>query len=113
MGLSVKYVLDRNHSYINEDNAITRLCRIIKQAQIPIVSTSLGFFDNKIEHSDSVIKMRNIKSKAGCDIKVYISSSDVSDIASYVKAGADIIGLPWNKAPYLVHAYEDLVQRKT
>ncbi len=110
-GISLKYVLDRDSNSI-DDSVTARLCRIISSTKIKFVSTSLGFFDKKIDHADNVIKMRNVKSKSGCAIKVFVSSNDASEIASYVKAGADIVGLPWEKATRLVHAYEDLVDKK-
>lgn len=110
-GISLKYVLDQSSPYV-DDTVRTKLSRVISSSRIPIVSTSLGFFDNKVDHADNIIKMRTMKSKAGCQMKVYVSSQDVNDIASYVKAGADYIGLHWKKAPYLVHAYEDMVQKK-
>jgi deoxyribose-phosphate aldolase len=108
-GVSLKYVLDQNSPYI-DDSIRTKLCRIIDTSKIPIVSTSLGFFDKTIDHADHILKMRGIKSKAGCDLKVFVRSDNPKDIASYVKAGADIVGLKWETAPYLVHAYEKMVQ---
>lgn len=110
-GLKLKYVIDQNGPYL-DDTVRSNLARMISKVRIPSVSTSLGFFDNKVDHSDNVIKMRTMKSKAGCSMKVYIGSQNVEDIASYIKAGADIIGLPWQKAVYLMHAYQDLVQKK-
>lgn len=111
-GVSLKYVLDDGNPYMNNDKVRSQLTRFVRDAQIPYVSNSLGFFPQKGDHADNIIKMRNFKSKAGCDMKVYLSSKDVDDIAAYVKAGADIIGLDWNQAPYLVHAYEEMVQKK-
>jgi deoxyribose-phosphate aldolase len=110
-GMEMKYVLDQNCSYIN-DKVRSQLARIVSSTRIPIVSTALGFVSDKTDHADNIIKMRNLKSKSGCKIKVYLSTHNVDDIASYVKAGADIIGLEWNKAAYLVHAYEEMVQKK-
>lgn len=111
-GVSVKYVIDQGNPYIANDKVRTQLSRIVQNSRIPYVATSLGYFPDKTDHADSIIKMRNIKSKGGCNVKVYLSSQEVDDIAAYVKAGADIIGLDWNKAPYLVHAYEEMVQKK-
>lgn len=109
--IAIKYVIDQNSEYI--DDAIrTKLCRLMASAKIPTVSTSLGFFDNNIDHADSVIRMRNIKNKVGCVVKVYTNTSDPNEFALYPKAGADIIGVEWNKAPYLVHAYEAIVDKK-
>jgi deoxyribose-phosphate aldolase len=108
---NIKYVLDQNNSYMN-DRIRSQLAKIVLSTKIPVVSTSLGFFSEKVDHADEIIKMRNLKSKARCNVKVYLHTSEVDDIASYVKAGADIIGLPWDKAPYLVHAYEDMVEKK-
>ncbi len=110
-GIEIKYVLDQNSEFVDESIS-AKICRILSSTRIPVVSTSLGFFDEKIDHADNILKMRNIKNKVGCNMKVFIGSESPNDLASYIKAGADIIGLPWNKAPYLVHAYEDIVQKK-
>ena len=109
--VGIKYVLDQNGPFI-DDAVRSKLARLISSTRMPVVSTSLGYFESKVDHADSIIKMRTMKSKSGASMKVYISSQNVEDIASYVKAGADIIGLPWNKAVYLIHEYEDLVQKK-
>lgn len=109
--IGYKYIID-NCMIKGSAGVATRLCRIISQTKIPIVSVSSGLFDKKEQLADNILKMRNIKHKGGSQIKVFISSSDVNDIASYVKAGADIIGLKWNKAPNLVHQYEDMVQNR-
>jgi deoxyribose-phosphate aldolase len=111
-GIKIKYVLDQNSPYFDDD-VRAKVSRMIKENQIPVVSTSLGFFDkSSADHADNVIKMRALKTRGGCEIKVYIPGPDVNDLASYVKAGADIIGLPWNKAANLVHAYENMVENK-
>jgi deoxyribose-phosphate aldolase len=110
IGIAVKYVVDQNSPYI-DDGVRTKLCRIITSVRAPIISTSLGFFDREIDHSDSVLKMRNIKNKTGCDIKAFINPEDVNEFAMYVKAGADIIGLPWKKAVETVCNYQDIMEK--
>jgi deoxyribose-phosphate aldolase len=109
--VAVKYVLDYSNPYV-DDTVRTKLCRILSSTKIPTISTSLGFFDKKIDHADSILQMRGLKSKTGCKIKAYLKSLDPSDLMSYAKAGADIIGLDWRKAVFLVHAYEDIVEKK-
>lgn len=92
--INVKYVLDQNCPFV-DDTVRSRLCTILKDLKVPILSTSMGFFDSKqSDHADSVIYMRDMKKKSGCQTKVYIGSQRVEDIISYSKAGADIIGLP-------------------
>lgn len=110
--ISVKYVIDQNSHYL-DDGARTTLCRVMARAKVPIISTSLGFFDEKINHSDAVIRMRNLKNKVGCGIKVYVGTNDPNELALYPKAGADVIGVNWINGPFLVHAYEDIVQKKS
>ncbi len=110
-GIDIKYVLDQSSEFVDESIS-AKICRILSSTRMPVVSTSLGFYDEKVDHADSILKMRNIKNKVGCRMKVFVGSDNPNDLASYIKAGADMIGLPWNKAPYLVHAYEEMVQKK-
>lgn len=109
--ISIKYVLDQNSEFI-EDSIRTKLCRIMSSTRVPFISTSLGYFDEEIDHSDNIVKMRALKNKIGCPIKAYVPTSDPNEFALYPKAGADILGLEWNVAPFLVHAYEDMVIKK-
>ncbi len=109
--IGIKYVIDQNGPFF-DDEVRSKLARLIDNTRLPTISTSLGFFQNKSDHADNIIKMRTLKSKAGCAIKVYIDSKDVEDIVSYVKAGCDIIGLPWDDAVRLIHDYENLVQKR-
>lgn len=109
--IGVKYVLDQSSMFL-PDNVRTRMCRILSSVKIGMVSTSLGFFDQNISHGDNILKMRNLKNKVGCQVKVYINTSDPATFALYPKAGADIVGTDWKNAPFIVHAYEDVVQRK-
>lgn len=108
--INLKYVLDLNNKEY-DDSVIAKMCRIFMSSKINIVSTSLGYFDKNQSNTDLILKMRSIKNKVGCNIKSYISSNDPNDLLSFIKAGSDIIGLKWNKAPFLVHEYEDLVQK--
>lgn len=109
--IGIKYVLDQNGPYM-DDAVRSKLARLISSVRLPVVSSSLGYFESKVDHADNIIKMRTMKSKSGAQMKVYISSQNVEDIASYVKAGADFVGLPWNRAISLIHEYENLIQKK-
>lgn len=110
--IGIKYVLDYNCPFV-DDTVRSKMCQLLKDYKVPMLSTSLGFYDSKTsDHADSVIYMRDMKRKSGCDTKVYIASQKVDDILSYSKAGVDVIGLPWNKAAYLIHEYEELIEKK-
>lgn len=111
LDLKIKYVLDQNNPKL-DDGVKTRIYRILSQCGIEIISTSLGFFDKKDDHSNSILKMRSIKSKINCKIKTFLSTDDAESFALYPKAGADIIGVYWKQAPQLIHAYEDIVEKK-
>ncbi len=112
LGITVKYVVDRGNPAIN-DAVQTKLLRMISATKIPVISTSLGYYDKSEGHSDEIIRMRAVKNKTSCQIKVYIPNCGVDDLASYAKAGTDIIGLDWNQAACIVHAYEDMVEKGT
>jgi hypothetical protein len=45
-------------------------------------------------------------------MKAYVNTSDPNEFALYPKAGVDIVGVEWNKAAHLVHAYEDMILKK-
>lgn len=111
-GMSLKYVIDQNSEYI-DDSVRTKICRIVSSTRVPMLSTSLGFFDQAVDHSDNIVKMRAMKNKIGCTIKAYIKTGDPNEFALYPKAGADIIGVEWKKGPQIVHAYENMVQKKS
>jgi hypothetical protein len=84
----------------------------MSSTRIPLISTSLGFFDQDIDHGDNVLKMRNIKNKVGCAMKVFVNTNDPSQFAMYPKAGVDIVGVHWKSAAFLTHAYEEMVSKK-
>lgn len=107
-GIGIKYVIDQSSKFL-EDGIRTRLCRMISSFKMPMISTSLGFFDENIDHSDSIIKMRSIKSKIPSLVKSYIPTGTADELASYVKAGSDIIGLNWRNAAKIVHSYEYMI----
>jgi deoxyribose-phosphate aldolase len=110
--IAVKYVLDLNSPFI--DDAIrTKLCRVMTSTRVPAISTSLGFYDENIDHGDNILKMRNIKNKVGCTIKTFVRTNDPNSFAMYPKAGVDIIGVDWKKGPFLAHAYEEMVLKKS
>jgi len=112
LDLSIKYVIDQNASNI-DDTVSARLCRIIASTRMPIVSTSLGFFDDsKISHADQVIKMRNLKSKAGCAVKVYVRNPSVEVISGFSRGGCDVFGVTWSVAANIVHSYENLLNNQ-
>jgi len=108
-GLTVKYILDQNFVVVSDDIR-TRLYRILSGSKVSSISTGSGFFDDNVNHSDAIIKMRTLKNKTSSAIKCFVPDCDVSDFASYVKAGADVIGLDWKIAPSIVHGYENLVE---
>ena len=56
--------------------------------------------------------MRNIKNKTNCIVKAFINTKDISIFSLYPKAGADIVGVHFSMAPFLVHGYENLVINK-
>ncbi len=109
--ISVKYVIDQNSPYLDEATR-SRMYRILASVKMPIVTTSLGFFDEKLDQSNDVLKMRALKSKVPCQIKSYISSGDIEDMIMYIKAGCDIIGLDWDKASNLLYEYQSIVEKK-
>lgn len=111
-GISIKYIIDQNSGFV-EDSMKTKLCRMISSSKMPIVSSSSGFFDKDINHPDNILKMRALKSKTNAIVKVFINTINPTEFAMYPKAGADIIGLQWNKAPHVVHAYEDLIENSS
>jgi deoxyribose-phosphate aldolase len=110
--IKLRYVLDQNSGFIDDGFRI-KLYRALSQAKVPMLSTSLGHFDEKIDHGDNIIRMRSMKSKINCPIKAFIDTTNPSDLALYPRAGADTIGLNWNQAPHLVYEYENIVQKKS
>ncbi len=109
--IDVKYVFDKQ-SMPMDDDLIKKVYRVISAAKIPILSTSVGYFENKDNHADNVLQMRNFKMKTGVSIKAYLKNCKPEDVASYVKAGVDIMGIEWKNAPYVVHAYEYMIEKK-
>jgi deoxyribose-phosphate aldolase len=110
--VALKYIFDPDFFQI-DNSFITKLCRIIGAAIVPIISINSWGSDKTGRLSDEILSMRNIKSKSGCQIKANLYNTTIEDITSYMKAGSDIIGLKWQDAPNLVHHYEDLVQNKS
>lgn len=109
--IKLRYVIDINSAFIDE-SVRTKIMRIVSNNQIEDVSTSLGFYDKKVDHSDSVLKMRNMKSKTGSQTKSFISDASVADLTLYAKAGVDTVGLDWKLAANVVHSYEDIINKK-
>jgi deoxyribose-phosphate aldolase len=107
--IGIKYVIDYSNKLI-DDNTRLRMSRILSSIKTPLVSTSLGFYDKIINHSDNIIKIRDLKSRGRCKTKIYIPGEITPEnIATYAKAGTDIIGLDIEVAPNLVHAYQNSV----
>lgn len=108
--IKVKYVVDINSLFM-DDSIKSKLCRIIAANKVPCVSTSLGFFDeyDNPNHNDIVLNMRSMKAKTGARFKSFVSAKTPEELSMYPKAGADIVGMSWNKAPFLTHAYEEMV----
>lgn len=109
MGITLKYVLDQNNEIL-DDGVRTKICRILSSNKVPILSTSLGYFDGKLDHTDNILKMRGTKAKLSCKMKTYINNCSIDELSLYIKAGCDIIGLDWKNAPRLVHGYKALVK---
>lgn len=110
--IALRYVVDINSPHIDEA-ARNKLIRLMGANKVQTVSISLGFFDTKVNHSETVLKMRNIKNKSGCLIKAFVRTNSSTDFALYPRAGADMMGVDWKIAPFLAHAYEDMVQKKS
>jgi hypothetical protein len=53
-----------------------------------------------------------MRSKLGGSVKTFIKTDDPEIFGLYPKAGSDIIGIDWKKAPAIVHRYEEIVQTK-
>ncbi len=75
-----------------------------------IISTSLGFYDEKVSVSDRVLWLRDIKKLSGCQMKSYVYEEDIDMVSTLIKAGAEIIGLDWQSAPRLAYEYEELIR---
>lgn len=108
INIPIRYVFDQNIIHL-KDNIKQRALKTFLTYKVRDICTSLGFFDNKIDHSENILKLRNIKVKTGCKIKIFIKTNDVNIFALYPKAGVDLLGLEWENAANLVHAYENMV----
>jgi deoxyribose-phosphate aldolase len=110
-GLYLRYVIDQNSPYVDE-SIRTKLCRTISATKIKAISTSIEACDelDEKDHSDAILMMRNLKSKTNCTIKCFVNTNSADKLALYPKAGADTIGMLWNKSANVVHGYEYLMQ---
>lgn len=106
--IKIKYVVDFNSDFINED-VLTRISRIANSCNM-FISTSTGFFDKKINHSDNILKIRTVKNKANIKIKSYINDDNLDTLLAYNKSGVDVIGMDIAKAPFIVHAFEEQIK---
>ena len=108
VGIAYKYVYPAED---NDEQSKTRICRSLSVAKTEFITT-ISEFDYKnrqVDNSDSIIRMRNIKNKTNSKVKAFLHSGDISTVTAFFKAGVDIIGLPWQKAPNLIHGYEYLL----
>lgn len=106
----LKYCLNDMYKSIPDDTK-TKLCRSLSAVQVGNLSFNFAKIVDS-NHSDNIIKMRFFKNKISSKIKTFIKDASKEDFASYVKAGVDTIGLDWEIAPYLVHAYESMFIKK-
>ena len=107
--MKLRYVLDTECMFISEKMR-NFVCHKIAGSNINIISTSLGYYDDDISISDRVFWLRDIRSLSGCQIKTYINTKDPEEVSTLVKAGVNIIGLEWQHAIYVAHAYENIVE---
>ncbi len=108
--ICLRYVLEQNNPAFSHNNAIFyKTLRLLGKKGVKNISTSLGFFDEKIDHSENILKMRSVKTKSNCNTKAYVNTDNANVFSLYPKAGADLIGVDWKTATYLVHAYNQMV----
>jgi deoxyribose-phosphate aldolase len=106
-----RYIIDYKSPYLN-DVIKTKILKILSIIKPNSVSSASGYFDGDVDNSDNILFLRNIKTKASCEIKTYLSNIDINDFAVYPKAGVDIVGLDWTEAVNIAHAYEDILQKE-
>lgn len=106
--IKIKYVIDLSVKFFKED-ILSRIARIANSCGV-FLSTSTGFFDDKINHSNLILKIRAIKNKADVRIKSYINTDNIEIISSYNKAGIEVMGLDIKNAPKLVHEFESQIK---
>ena len=114
--ISFKYIIDNNF-HVLDDGILTRLYRILFNNNIETISDSLSYNLNiplnYDSHSDRILNMRRLKSKCDSKIKCTLDEVDIQTLALYPKAGSEIIGLPWQIAPNIIHSYEYKKKKKT
>lgn len=107
--ISFKYIINDMYKPLPDDIK-TKLCRLFSTINLGYIT--FAFSKQQNNHSDNIIKMRFFKNKTESKIKTYIKDASKEDFAAFVKAGVDTIGLDWEIAPYLVHAYENMVIKR-
>lgn len=104
-----KYIINDMYKTLPDDIK-TKICRLFSTINLEYLGFCFSKQNNN--HSDNIIKMRFFKNKVSSKIKTYIKDVSKEDFAAFVKAGVDTIGLDWEIASYLVHAYESMMIKK-
>lgn len=104
-----KYIINDMYKTLPDDMK-TKISRLFSTINLAYLGFCFSKQDNT--YSDNIIKMRFFKNKIASKIKTYLKDPSKEDFASFVKAGVDTIGLDWDIAPYLVHAYENMMIKK-
>lgn len=107
--IELRYVLDTNCEFITKQAKET-MCRALANKAVSYISSSLGYYDNDCSLTDIVMWLRDIKKISSKMVKTYINTDLTDDMSIIFKAGAAIIGLDWDIAPYLLHDYKDMVE---
>lgn len=107
INISLRYVISEEIKPI-PDGVKTKLSRLLSVSNLDNIGLK---FNNTTSHTDNIIKMRFFKSKLNAKIKIITDNLTKDDFSSYIKAGADIIGLPIKQAPFIIHAYEEMINK--
>lgn len=107
VNIPMRYIINAGNN-IN-DNSITKFCRIVESSKLEHIGFNIC--GKKLSYSDSILQMRNFKTKTGAKIKTYIENCTQEELTSAIKAGSDTIGIHWKDAANTVHEYEYQVQK--